>query len=71
VANNKRIAPKRTDALTTGSGFPSRRAATFFESLTQQIPAIADLTGTPTNTELKDAVNEILAGMRTIGILEQ
>ncbi len=71
MANKKRIAPKRSDRLVDASGFPSSRAANFFESLEKQVAAIADLTGTPTNTQLRDAINEIYAGLREVGILEQ
>ena len=71
MANKKLIPPKRTDTLVDRGGFPSSRATNFFESLSKQISPLADLTGTPTNDELKDAVNEILAGLRTIKLLEQ
>ena len=71
MANNKRIPPKRTDLLVENHGFPSRRASKFFESLTDQIDPIVDLTGTPSNDDLRDAINTILEGLRTVRILEQ
>lgn len=70
MSNIKRIPPKRNDLLVEVNGVPTRRAVKFFESLAEQITPISDLSGTPTNIQLRDKINEILAGLRSIGIVE-
>lgn len=66
-------APKRTDEIVTidkrGKAVPTRRMSVFMESSPDGMTAIDDLTGTPTNTELKDKINELLAAMRTANLL--
>ena len=62
--------PKRSDNIVENNK-PSRRMATWMESCHRKMDAIDDLTGTPTNTELEDKVNELLAALRTTTRLDE
>lgn len=71
MANKKITPPKRSDQLVESNGKPTIRTSFFFENLSRQISPISDLTGTPSNIELRDAINTILIGLREIGALTQ
>lgn len=68
--------PIRRQPIVTESRGPTLRLSTYLESLSDTIadlpeiiPDITDITGASSVTENRDKINEILAAMRTAGLM--
>lgn len=72
----KLIPPTRREEIVLKNGDPTLRMANFMEDLASTIadlpdiiPDIVDITGSSSIIENRDKINEILAAMRTVGLM--